>query len=100
MSGYKSAILSYYDNMRINLSADMLHPFQDFYGYKRKNGELKQDAEMASKVEKNPLSFSGCRFIAQRFRGNGGRWLSYVCVVLLIISLESYRSMCIRFVIF
>jgi len=37
-----------------------------FNGYKRKIGELKQDGEMTSKEGKDPLSFSGYRFIARK----------------------------------
>jgi len=67
VSGYKSAIVSYYDKMRIVISDETKHAFQEFFnGYKRKIGELKQDGKMASKEGKDPLSFSGYRFIARK----------------------------------
>jgi len=53
--------------MRIDLSDETLHAFKEFFnGYKRKIGELKQDGEMTSKEGKDPLSFSGYRFIARK----------------------------------
>ena len=84
VSGYKSAILSYYEKMRIVISADTKHAFQEFFnGYKRKIGELKQDGEMTSKEGKDPLSFSGYRFIALKALEHKEIWIRKLSIKIL-----------------
>jgi hypothetical protein len=67
VSGYKSAIKDYYHAKRVKLSNECDSMLKDFFqGYERKIAELKQSGEKAIIEGKQPLSFSGYRFLAKK----------------------------------
>ena len=66
-SGYKSAIKDHYSVMEVNMSADIVRMLKTFFeGYVRTVAKLKQDGIMPIVEGKQPMSFRGYKFLAQK----------------------------------
>lgn len=65
VSGYKSAIRFYYRRRRVLPPEELNAMFRDFFtGYERLIAELKQNGDMKLHEGKQPMNFSGYRYLA------------------------------------
>ena len=67
-SGFKSAIKDYYKQKNIEMPIESQRMLANFFaGYKRQYAQMKQEGTVVNVTEgKNPLSFSGYKYIAKR----------------------------------
>ena len=67
VSGYKSAIKDFYSNKEVTMSLDIQKMLKQFFeGYVRTVAKLKQDGIMPIVEGKQPMSFRGYKFLAQK----------------------------------
>jgi hypothetical protein len=67
VSGYKSALKDALRSKRITIETEVDQTLTDFFdGYKRQIAELKQNGEMEITEGKQPLRFTGYRFLAKK----------------------------------
>jgi hypothetical protein len=67
VSGYNSAVRSFFRDRRITMNKNIDIMIKDFLGgYKRKVASLKQSGEMALQEGKAPISFDGYRLIVKK----------------------------------